>query len=174
MSLEPVVKKIFLTEIRRECRFGLIAADGLQRALASTSAEATWFYCQSLLDSAGCVSRLLWPSSEKIEGRGLELRTTLAVSDTNPLADRSLRNHFEHFDDRIEAWATSRSAKGFVDSNIMPLRSVSFGMDTADYLRNLDPETLVLTYRGDTYDLKSVIAELQNLLKNVDAAPSGS
>jgi hypothetical protein len=71
-----------------------------------------WYSVQSLLMAAANVSKLLWPTYRRGENlipcRGEELRKSLAISDEHsPLSDRTLRNHFEHFDARLEHWPAS-------------------------------------------------------------------
>jgi len=44
----------------------------------------------------------------------------------------NFRNHFEHFDERLEEWAKSSERHNFVDSNIGPPNMID-GIDPKDY-----------------------------------------
>jgi hypothetical protein len=44
------------------------------------------------------------------------------------------------------------------------------GIDPGDHLRNLDATGLLLTFRGDTYDLGAVVADLDDLLQRATSA----
>ncbi|HEY1199089.1 MAG TPA: hypothetical protein VGG32_10280 [Thermoplasmata archaeon] len=169
MTLDRHLKTLFIREIQRQCNFGMMAAKRLEDALNKPDMEEVWFYCQALLSAVGNTSKLLWPPAEKISGRGDELRLALGVGPNSALAVRTFRNHFEHFDERIEEWASSTIHHNFADSNVIPLSAIS-GIDAGDFLRNLDPSTRSLTFRGDTYDLVPVVAELNDLYLKATAA----
>ena len=164
--MEKMLLQIFHTEVERQARFGLIAASDLDAALRSQGMsmdmDRFWYSVQSLLIAAGNVSKLLWPSERAVPKRGEELRAALGVPDSSPLAPRAFRNHFEHFDERLEEWATSSQRRSFADSNVGPTNMIS-GMDPGDNLRNFDTSKYAVTFRGDTYLLKPVVAALREL-----------
>lgn len=148
--------RIFQLEIERQCGFAIIAIQDLQKALQAPDMARIWYSVQSFLVAAGNVSKLLWPSSAHIPDRAKELKNSLGVDDSSPLAPRGFRNHFEHFDERLEDWATSSKRKNFVDSNLGPSGMIS-GVDPEDYLRNFDTIKNAVTFRGDEYNLKPMI-----------------
>ncbi|WP_367330713.1 hypothetical protein [Sphingobacterium multivorum] len=74
---------------------------------------------QSILVAAGNVSKILWPS-QKYKLRGQKLRELLGVEDNNPLASRKFRNHFEHYDERVEEWFESNFQGVYVDLSMNP------------------------------------------------------
>ena len=113
--------------------------------------------------------KLLWPLKSTAAKRGEELRAALEVDDSSPLEPRSFRNHFEHFDERLETWATSSAHRNFVDSNVGSAGRIT-GVDAADCLRNFDPDTFTVTFRGDTYSLKPVVDALRGLHQKALAA----
>jgi hypothetical protein len=133
----------------------------LDAALGSGDVDRLWYSVQSLLIAAGNISKLLWPSQFAAQ-RGEELRTSLGVHDSSPLRPRVFRNHFEHFDERLEQWATSSDRRNFADSNVGPTGMIS-GLDPADYLRNFDTSKHAVTFRGDSYLLKPVVDALREL-----------
>jgi hypothetical protein len=128
------------------------------------ASDRLWYAVQAFLVAAGNISTLLWPSYRKGEGRtperGPELRAGLAVEEDSPLAPRTLRNHFEHFDERLEEWAVSPGPRKVVDSNIGPVSAIS-GYDPKSLLRHFDPATFTVIFRGETYDLPPVIEAIE-------------
>ena len=160
--MDNMLLRIFHTEVKRQARFGLIAASDLDAALSSRDMDRLWYSVQSLLIAAGNLSKLFWPSQSSARKRGEDLRTSLAVPDPSPLEPRSFRNHFEHFDERLEQWATSSQRRNFADSNVGPTGMIS-GLDPRDYLRNFDTDKYAVTFRGDTYLLKPVVGALRAL-----------
>jgi hypothetical protein len=154
--------RIFQLEIERQCGFAITAVQDLQKALQAPDMDLIWYSIQSFLVAAGNVSKLLWPSSAHILDRAKELKNSLGVDDSSPLAPRTFRNHFEHFDERLEDWATSSKRKNFVDSNVGPSGMIS-GIDPEDYLRNFDTTKNAVTFRGDEYNLKPMIDAIVEL-----------
>jgi hypothetical protein len=146
-------------EIRRQCGFALRAWADLTGALAQGDLDRLWYSVQALLVAAGNVSKLMWPPSSRIPQRGAELRRSLDVPEDSILRPRAFRNHFEHFDERLEEWMLSSERHNFADSNVMPPGAI-VGLDPSDFLRNLDPTTLTLTFRGDSYELRPLVEEI--------------
>lgn len=132
----------------------------------ATAEERLWYSVQAFLVAAGNISKLLWPSyrkgEERIPERGDELKASLAVEEDSPLAPRTFRNHFEHFDVRLEEWAVSSEHRTFVDANIVPT-SLTSGYDPGDCLRNFDPYNFTLTFRGDSYHLPPIAEAIEQL-----------
>ena len=138
-----------------------MAAGDLEGALGAQDGDRVWYSVQGLLIAVGNISKLLWPIAAH-EERGRSLRQVLGVPDDSVLAPRTFRNHFEHFDERLESWATSSERGNFVDSNIGPPGMI-VGIDPGDYLRNLDTQDLAVTFRGDKYELNSILQAVKTL-----------
>lgn len=168
---------IMKIELNRQCSFGLIAASDMEKTLpkrppvledTQTMMERFWYSVQGFLIAAGNVSKILWPPDKKYEARGQQLRASLSIDDSSPIAPRTFRNHFEHFDERLEDWASS-SRGVFVDSNIGSPRIG--GVDPRDFLRNFDPSSFSLTFRGDRYSLRPIVEVMKNLRTKTETLP---
>lgn len=159
--MDSHVRYVLVLEVERQAKFGLMAVSDLNAALASQDTDRVWYSIQSLLIAAGNVSKLLWPAKAYAE-RGQTLRQALSISDESVLAPRTFRNHFEHFDERLETWSVADPPRNFVDSNIGPPGMIS-GLDPASFLRNLDTKDWAVTFRGDAYQLRPIAAALQGL-----------
>lgn len=160
--MDEFILRIFQSEVRRQCEFALMAADDLKHSLDASDVKRIWYSVQALLAAAGNVSKLFWPSDSKLPERGQDLRASLGVPEKSPLESRAFRNHFEHFDSRLEIWAVSSEHKNFVDSNIGV--SIS-GVDRNDFLRNFEPGTLTLTFCGEEHPLEPVIDAIQQIYR---------
>jgi hypothetical protein len=162
--MDKNVMRIFQREVEIQCRFAIIAAQDLQISLQAGDMDRIWYSIQSFLIAAGNVSKLLWPPNPQIPDRADDLKQSLCVNDSSPLTPRTFRNHFEHFDERLEEWATSSQRRNFVDSNVGPTGMIS-GIDPDDYLRNFDTTKKAVTVRGDKYQLQPMIDAIINLHK---------
>ena len=61
--------------------------------------------------STGNLSKLFWPSNTAGEfgnQRGQKLREIFSLEDNSPLNSRTLRNHFEHFDECLDKLVASK------------------------------------------------------------------
>lgn len=154
--------RIFQREVERQCRFALLAHADLEGALASADMDRLWYAAQGLLVAVGNISKLLWPPNPAIPERAQELRNSLGVSAGSALEPRAFRNHFEHFDERLESWATSSGRKNFIDSNVSPGPIVA-ALAPSDYLRNFDTAEHAVTFRGDTYRLRPIVDAVRTL-----------
>jgi hypothetical protein len=59
---------------------------------------------QTILVSAANLSKMFWGIKPATEAKRRPLRRSLGVTKRSPLYNRTLRNHFEHFDEKLEAW----------------------------------------------------------------------
>jgi hypothetical protein len=174
--MEKMVLKIFQREIERQCKFAIIAVEQIKMGLADTNLDLVWYAIQSFLVAVGNISKIFWPSNSKYQNpkyqkyqkRGEELRKSLSIEDDSPIRPRNFRNHFEHFDERLENWATSSKRHNFVDSNIGPSNMIT-EIDPEDFLRNFDPTSWTLTFRGDKYELKPIIKAIYDLYPKISA-----
>jgi hypothetical protein len=72
-----------------------------------------WIFLESFLTFSANVSKFFWPAyyedkhelSKEYSERGKHLRSLLGISNKSPLNNRELRNHFEHYDERLHEWA---------------------------------------------------------------------
>jgi hypothetical protein len=163
---EKMVLKIFQREIERQCKFAIIAVEQIKLGLANTNSNLMWYAIQSFLVAVGNISKIFWPSSSKYQKRGEELRKSLGIKDDSSIKPRNFRNHFEHFDERLKNWATSSKKHNFVDSNIGQFNMIT-GIDQKDFLRNFNPTSWTLIFRGDKYELKPVIEDIYDLYPKV-------
>jgi hypothetical protein len=161
--------RVFAREVVRQCDFTVRAARDCNAALKSLvenvdgdsprDGMAVWYAVQALLVSAANVSKLLFPGrGEKISGRGKSLRDLFGVQDDSPLASRTFRNYFEHFDRELEIWALSAPGGNLIDDSIGDPSGIKLASLTTDnYLRFLNTTNQTITFRGEAYEVQPVI-----------------
>jgi hypothetical protein len=161
--------KMFQREVERQCSFALTAYSALRRAERENDMYLVWYSVQALLVALGNVSKLLWPARSGDRVRGIRLRMSLEVDANSLLQDRSFRNHFEHFDERLDEWASISDTLDYADSNIgtTPGVGVPFWFAEGEYLRNIYrtdyPPAFAIAFRGEDFDLPSVIEAVREL-----------
>ena len=175
---EQLLQK-FLFEIARQCRFCLLAFEDLNQALLllrtagsdqlnrQKHMERLWYSVQSFLVASGNISKLLFGSDTQSRNQRAGLRQSLGIDDSSPLNDRGARNYFEHFDERLERWFNSSTRHNFVDLNVGPLNMIG-GIDEHDFIRNLDPGKMAITFYGDEYPMIPIVDAVTQLRERVN------
>ena len=158
------ISGIFLIEIEKQCKFAITAFEYISIGLEKNDHNLLWYSLQNFLIAVGNISKILWPSNKAYTKRGEYLRRFFNVEDNSSLKQRTFRNHFEHFDERLEDWAKSSKKNNFIDSNVGSIVSVG-GIE--DCLRNFDSDTWCLTFQGDQYDIKQVETDIQRILSRI-------
>ena len=118
--MNEVQEMILIGEIVLQSKIALRAAGCLRTTDGNLDQVETWCSLQSILVAAGNVSKILWPN-EKYKLRGAHLRKQLHVEKDNPLSSRKFRNHFEHYDERIEEYFKYNSQGGYIDLAMNPV-----------------------------------------------------
>ena len=162
---------IFVEEIITQSEFALISWEYLQAYLMKKKDNNRIFYhIQAFLVAVANISKILSPSNNKFKSRGEELRKMLQVPINSPILNRKIRNHFEHYDERIESWASLSKRHNISDMNIScSMFSALPELESIDCMRNLnisrDCENLNLTFHGDSYDLTIAMYAVKELCK---------
>jgi hypothetical protein len=190
-------KLIYVSEIRRQCQFALDAFEQLNETLISRqqlqqrrrwdrladSNRAVFRTVHSLLTHASNVSRIFWASSIRINPgeskdtykirkadqltRARDLRADFGLSDHHILRERRLRDHLEHFDERLDDWRMNSVHHNVVDDYIGRVGVIS-GITKADTMRTLDPGMMVFSFRGEPFNLQQIATAIREILSSAD------
>jgi hypothetical protein len=144
----------------------------------------------SLLTHASNVSKLFWPGAthkigNEVENNGLkgssnnprnirakELREYLSIPDKgHKLEKRNLRNHLEHYDERLDDWQLNSPNKNFIQDSI-GTRNMLKGVDDKDVFRWFDPSTNIMYFRGETFNLNSIIEGIEDIIRRIERKDS--
>lgn len=137
----------------------------------------------SFLTHVSNVSKLFWPEisssvpkdemkrarRQRTIDRGEHLRTLFHITLDSPLANRALRNHLEHFDERLddflhEAYSKGRSSVITGDMHIGEHIVTADNLDPKFILRHLDDVNAKLIFRGEEYELKKLADAVHQVL----------
>jgi hypothetical protein len=138
----------------------------------------------SFLTHTSNVSKLLWPPTgggdkqgrKDRKERGKVLRRILGLTGDNALKNRSLRDHLEHFDERMDTWrksvgdAKKIKYKDYVVAPASTLKErsqVENPLGVSAEMRRFDPMSNTFTFRGEDFDLQKLEADTRELLKVV-------
>jgi hypothetical protein len=86
--------------------------------------------------------------------RGQALRDEFGLQSNHPIENRELRNHFEHFDERLDDWAEKSKSRGMA-TIIGPNRTA--GIEDSDIIHHYDPATKIYSFRGKPFDVQKLV-----------------
>jgi len=160
--MSGLAEMVFVGEIVKQAKIAKRAAERLQDTTIHFDEIEVWASIQSILVAAGNVSKILWPSRKSFAARGETLRRLLNVDNDNLLSDRKFRNHFEHYDERIEDWFEKNQSAVYMDSSIDPFKPI-WGEKLDARHRFYDPVAQILKFRGESVDLAAVLKALEEI-----------
>ncbi len=151
---------VFIGEIALQSKIAQRAAERLYATDNNFDHTEVWCSIQSILVAAGNVSKILWPNA-KYKTRGERLRKVLNVENSNIISSRKFRNHFEHYDERIDEWFKDNSSAVYADLGMNS--SLRNRLPTRDH-RGYNSFNNTLVFRGETLDLGELLKALNEIL----------
>lgn len=115
---------------------------------------------QTIAVQSAALSRYLWPSrTQTIHAeRGARLRGSLGVAEDSPLRDRELRNHLEHFDERLDQFCQALQAGVILPTYVGPIHTDD-GMP-AYLFRAYYTDVSVFEVLGKRFDIPPLLDEV--------------
>ena len=155
--------QIYLGEIETQVAFSIRAFDEFLRALDGKDTFSIFYHVHHFLVHSANIDKLL--NVERTPKRKEALASMFNGRDINLKPFRRLRNHLEHFDERLDAWVNDHDGSPFFDMNVI---TGTKGFPPKAFLRAIDGHTL--RFYGEAYDLD----ELHSELKAISAALAAS
>ncbi len=132
---------------------------------------------QEAVGHAAALSRYFWPSPQgskkepnqkKLkEARGIKLREAFGLDETSPLYNRTLRNAWEHFDERLDSYLLGNEAGNFFPSCIIDSHSLADD-PVGHVFKLLDPDAACLVLMGNKYFFSPIREEVDSILKKAN------
>lgn len=159
--MNGLLQMTLLGEISLQSQIAIRASERLDETKNTFDHIEVWCSIQSILVSSGNVSKILWPSNKKYKSRGEKLRRVLRISDSHLLSNRKFRNHFEHFDERVEERFSNSPQGLYVDLAMNP----SLFNRTPDCQRGYNSFNNTLIFDGEILDFNIIIDSLKEIVK---------
>ncbi|WP_298769165.1 hypothetical protein [uncultured Shewanella sp.] len=191
--MDDFLKGVYISEVKKQCEFALAAIKYLNHALQQTNKgdlekeESNFYHSEvfrqihSFLTHASNVSRIIWPpqfrqkkreTDEEYESRlqqndkvvrGRVLKGEYDLDDSNPLKQRTLRDHLEHYDERLDHWRNNNTNRVIVSDIIGPANTI-VGPAKLGLMRWFDPTRNVFKFRGEEFDLQTIATAINAIL----------
>jgi hypothetical protein len=161
--MELMLLRLFQQQTLEQCEYILIAANQLdQRIFARSYDDVFWRELQNFVVSTANVSKLLWGQAGKFAKKRKALRESIKVEDSSPLRPTTMRNHFEHIDERLDKWWAESESHNYASRIVGPPNTIA-GLKEIELFRQYDPSTGSARFWGDAYDLKEIVEEVNRI-----------
>lgn len=167
--MDVFLEEVYLRELRTQCGYAIASVDRMNEVLGDPGE----FFREAgdFLQHSSAVSRMLWPPSKKKRAiaRGRVLREGLGVPGSHVLQSRTLRDHFEHFDERLDDWAKNSPNRNLIDNMIGPRSAIGGDAITdGDIMRMFEPDTKRLVFRGQPFDVQALVDGVIDIQRRAD------
>jgi hypothetical protein len=125
--------------------------------------DEIWFSIEQLLTAAANVSKALWGQGTPMNEARRPLRESLGIDDSSQFSERRMRNHFEHFDERVDEWWIKSPSHNLADRNLGPIGMIQ-GLDEISMFRQFDSDTMEVIFWGDAFSIADIVAEASRIL----------
>ena len=153
--------RIYLGEIQTQMTFAKRAFEEYLRALAVSDVPSVFYHAHHFLIHATNIDKLIDIDASSFKGQYLASVFSGKTIDLKQF--RRLRNHLEHFDERLDPWVKNFSDHAFFDMNII---TGTKGFPTKAFLRAMDG--YIFRFHGEDYDLQSLHSEVEKLAQLLD------
>ncbi len=127
-----------------------------------------------VLTYTASTSRIFWPPRNKAKARGERLRKLVGIPKDHALSDRSLRDHIEHFDERLDDWLgqAPRPFSGFEcavhqDLHEITVEAMQISVPVLFFEHNLE-----ISLFGRTYKLADLKRSLEDVRDKISESIS--
>lgn len=162
--MDLMLLRLHQRQIAHQCRAALLALEIGQQGLEANDQDVFWASVQNFLTAAANISKTLWGAGGRlVDSRG-PVRKSLGVTDDSPLASTDLRNHLEHFDERLDRWHERSERHNYADFVIGPKESTIGGLEETDMFRQFDPATGHVIFWGEHHAIGPIRDAITDLL----------
>lgn len=154
--------QVYLLQIHQQCEFALYSYEKMDEISSDciVSGAKFWCYAQSMLSCTANISKYLW-GRKYGEDREL-IRKLLDIQDDSPLKDRQVRNHIEHFDERLLQWE-----KRIQDDEIYTDAGIGTEDSYNDYtytpFRYYAMDTNIIYFKDLKFDINNMVVEIRRV-----------
>ena len=155
--------QIYLGEIEGQIEFAKHAYKEYLTSLEKSEVFPVFYHAHHFLIHATNIDKII--DVKKTSFRGKHLMHLFSGKQLELSKFRRLRNHLEHFDERLDRWVENYSGSAFFDMNII---TGSKGFPSTGFLRAMDGQ--IFLFHGESYDLKELYQEILRIEQIVLAA----
>jgi hypothetical protein len=153
--------QIYLSEIQTQITFAKRAFSEYLLALADSDTVSVFYHAHHFLIHATNIDKLIDFDASSFRVNYLAPLFSGQTIDLKQF--RRLRNHLEHFDERLDMWVKNFSGHAFFDMNII---TGAKGFPIKAFLRAMDGH--IFRFYGEDYDLDALYSEVEKIAGLLD------
>ncbi|NVP55977.1 hypothetical protein [Mycoplana rhizolycopersici] len=157
---------VFRGQIKLQCQFVVASALEINSGLQNRRTQQVFYALQNLLNASANISKALWGAGGKKADERKALREHLGVQDDSPLREVTMRNNFEHIDERILHWAANSKLRHYVDICYGPKGSFETA-EPIDAFRVFETDTTNLVFWGQEFNVNRIVEATEDLLDRI-------
>jgi len=169
--------RVYLSMAKEDCERAIAAVQALNVALQQGPGGDPFGPAQALVLHAAAISRMFWPPGSKdkharvrAQRRGEALRQAIDIPQGHPVQSRALRDHIEHFDERLDDWAERSRHRNIVHRLVGPRSAIGGNaIDDSDITHHYDPEVKVYVFRGERFDIQALTSGVDDIYARINA-----
>ena len=155
--------EIYIGELLAQIKFAKRCFNDFESSLEKNDIESVFFHLHHFTVHVANIDKLLNPKANS--NRENLYANHINLDNIDLKSFRKLRNHLEHFDERLDSWIETYDGHAFFDNNIV---TDAKGFPNKAFLRALDG--YVYKFYGEDYPLKPLVnalESLESLLKSI-------
>lgn len=147
-----------IREIQTQAHFAEISYFNIEQKAVSGN-DAIFSSIHSFLSHCAMISKML---SAKYDSSTTQAIGNILGIEDSPIHIRTLRNHLEHYDERLKKWIEKHGVNIMIgDHNIGP--KSAFNIPNMVNVRHYDPTTKSFTFLDNDFDLGSMFVEVRRI-----------
>lgn len=174
-TMDFVLETVYLHQVKQECLACYAAIAAFNLSIKRESTDDPFNHAMTFIHRAASVSRIFWPpknsfnkaSNQRAQKRGKHLSASLGIHDNHSIRSRTLRDHLEHFDERLDEWAEQSVCKNIIHKLLGSKQEV-LGLDDNDIILHYDPATKIFAFRGQPFNLTELANGIVDIHQKVD------
>lgn len=173
--MDDHINQIFLAEVVSQAESAFLSIGEMNNAIQTPGNGNRQFFraAHYFLIHTAAISRILWSDSKnkEVKKRTAQLRKLLGLPEEHVLRSRRLRNHIEHYDERIDDWIRSSRNHNIVVDMIGPRNAVGGdGIQDQDIFRSYDPSSKCFYFRGELFDIQEIANGISDVHRRAASA----
>lgn len=160
MQLKEIMnkEKFYIREAVSQAGYALFSYDEYKKAYVGGDTKLVFYHLHHFVLHVTNVDKVLFPSKNKFRNKILKNIQEVINIDLKEI--RKLRNHLEHFDERLDKYVKNYKGQAFFDNNIV---TGTKGFPKDDYLRAVDGDTY--KFYGEDFSLSEIHSHLIPIIK---------
>lgn len=174
-GIQPMHMAFYRQSIHYSAERCLNAFERYDSMVGSDDAYELISSIQEAIGHAAALSRYFWPTTmgkkkeipEQLamrQSRGIKLKKHFGVTDDSPIANRDIRNAWEHFDEKLDTYVISHDA-GFFFPSPMIGHHETVDEPAGKIFKLIDPSNEVLILLGRKFFYRPIRDEVERIFK---------